>query len=154
VENILWILKTYYFHERVLGLGYVTEGFLERYRTFVNTVDIHVHARIRLLLMHQDNQTLQRSVHREAVYGDVRGAASTSIVETLEYNWTIEIVNIIVTQRFRNRDPENLLTHRVSSVDRVGAPFSFSCHDISRTARSRTNCRSASSCLLCSWITR
>lgn len=87
MENILWKIKTYYFHGRaLLGLGYVAESFLERYRALVNTVNVHVHARIRLRLMHQDNQTLQRGVHREAIHIDVRGTTSTSVIETLKYN--------------------------------------------------------------------
>lgn len=37
--------------------------------------------------MHQNEQTLQRGVHREAVHVDVAGAASTVLVQALEYNW-------------------------------------------------------------------
>lgn len=84
---------TYYFYEHiVLELGDVAESFLERYRSFVNAVDVHIHARIRLPLMHQDNQALYRTIHRKAVHADVRGPASAGI-QTLQYNWSIEVAN-------------------------------------------------------------
>lgn len=85
------ILDPHHFDERtVLSLGYVAEGFLERYGALVDAIDVYVHAGIDsrwcTILVHQDNHALQRRIHREGTYVDVRGAASAALVETLEYN--------------------------------------------------------------------
>lgn len=52
-------MRTHHFHIRtLLILGDVAESSLKRYGPLIDTVDEYVHTRIRLTLMHQDNQTL------------------------------------------------------------------------------------------------
>lgn len=85
------IFNSYHFCGRaVLALGYIAEGFFERYRAFVDAIGINIHAGVEWLLVYQDNQVLQRRAYRKGVYVDVRGAASAAIVVTLEYNWNDE----------------------------------------------------------------
>lgn len=102
-EESISLSEAYHFHERIVTvLGQVAEGFLQRYGSFVSAIDVHVHASIRQRLMHQDDQALQRCVHRKTVYVDVPGAASTGFIETLENDCT----NVNISIRKSDLPPE------------------------------------------------